>query len=96
MSVYGALDMVGNVKVWTADGYEPEVGYEGLPDVNPIGIESENGPVVRGGSYQNPPLAAGGYILRKSYRGPGAISWTLLSPEYGIRCAADQPVAAKR
>lgn len=92
-SPYGALDMVGNVEEWTADGFDPGVGYHDLPTENPTGIDSENGRAFRGGGFQSSVLAHGGYVLRTSIRGAGRLSWSLLTPEYGVRCAADSPVA---
>jgi formylglycine-generating enzyme required for sulfatase activity len=89
VSVYGALDMAGNVKEWTNDGMQDDVGYEGLPAENPTGVEAENLRVFRGGGYQSASLAAGGYVLRASRRGRGQISWTDLTLDYGIRCAKD-------
>jgi formylglycine-generating enzyme required for sulfatase activity len=87
VSVYGALDMTGNVKEWTNDGMQDGVGYENLPAENPTGVEADNLRVFRGGGYQSAPLANGGYILRTSRRGRGQISWTVLTLDYGIRCA---------
>jgi formylglycine-generating enzyme required for sulfatase activity len=87
VSVYGALDMAGNVTEWTNDGMQDGIGYESLPAENPTGVESENLRAFRGGSYQAPILANGGYVLRTSLRGRGQISWTVLTLEYGIRCA---------
>jgi formylglycine-generating enzyme required for sulfatase activity len=86
VSVYGAADMAGNVKEWTNDGMQFGVGYEGLPAENPKGVESENLRAFRGGGYHSVILAAGGYILRTSLRGWGAISWTALDLYYGVRC----------
>jgi formylglycine-generating enzyme required for sulfatase activity len=93
MSPYGALDMAGNVKEWTADGFDEGVGYHDLPTENPTGVESEIGRAFRGGGYQSPALALGGYVLRTSIRGAGRLTWTNLTLEYGVRCAADSPVA---
>jgi formylglycine-generating enzyme required for sulfatase activity len=87
VSVYGALDMAGNVKEWTSDGMQDGVGYEGLPVENPTGVESENLRAFRGGSFQSAILANGGYILRTSLRGRGQISWTVLTLDHGFRCA---------
>lgn len=88
-SVYGGLDMAGNVLEWTSDGMEYGIGYESLPTENPKGIESENGRAYRGGGNQSPILAAGGYVLRTSLRGRGQISWTVLTIDHGFRCAKD-------
>jgi formylglycine-generating enzyme required for sulfatase activity len=86
-SVYGAMDMAGNVKEWTNDGMQLGVGYEDLSAENPTGVKSDNGRAFRGGGYQSAILAAGGYVLRTSRRGYGLISWTAISLEYGFRCA---------
>ena len=82
-----ASDMAGNIKEWTNDGIEIGVGYEGLPTENHTGITSDNGRAFRGGGYQSPILAAGGYVLRTSLRGYGQISWTVLTLDHGFRCA---------
>jgi formylglycine-generating enzyme required for sulfatase activity len=89
VSVYGALDMAGNVNEWTNDGMQLGVGYEGLPAENPTGVESDNLRAFRGGNFHSAILAAGGYILRTSLRGWGQISWTQLDLYYGFRCAKD-------
>jgi len=91
MSPYGVLDASGNVKEWTADGFDWGTGYHGLPDENPTGTSSDNGRAFRGGGYQSPVMATGGYVTRASIRGSGSASWSALTLEYGVRCAADSP-----
>jgi formylglycine-generating enzyme required for sulfatase activity len=49
-SVYGVLDMSGNVWEWTADWYDPEA-YTNLTYHNPTGPPSGLQRVIRGGSW---------------------------------------------
>jgi formylglycine-generating enzyme required for sulfatase activity len=93
MSPYGTLDASGNVKEWTVDAFDWGTGYHALPDENPLGTSSGNSRAFRGGGYQSPVMAAGGYVTRTSIRGRGSESWSALTTEYGVRCAADTPVA---
>lgn len=53
-SFYEAGDMSGNVWEWTSDNYLPDY-YSQSPDVNPLGPESGDLRVVRGGSYDSNP-----------------------------------------
>jgi sulfatase modifying factor 1 len=47
-SPFGALDMAGNLFEWTADRYGP---YKATDGPNPLGSESDDARVVRGGSW---------------------------------------------
>lgn len=78
ISVYGCMDMVGNVLEWTADWYQP---YKGNPD-----IKTDYGMVfrvLRGGSY----LYEDPFDLRCSrrlYERPNT-----RREDFGFRCAID-------
>lgn len=87
-SVFGALDMAGNVTEWTSEGYDDPGGYAHLPTKNPHQSQGESR-VRRGCSYQCPTVGAGGYILRASFRSLGGpdTTWEFLSQ--GFRCARD-------
>ena len=65
VSVYGVLDMTGNVEEWVADWYGKDY-YADSPALNPVGPAPSTPPlkVLRGGSYQQ-----GRYDSRTSVRG---------------------------
>jgi len=54
-SLYGLLDMAGNVFEWVADIYDPEY-YLNSPSVNPSGPDNGYERVIRGGSWRSPEL----------------------------------------
>jgi formylglycine-generating enzyme required for sulfatase activity len=56
-SPYGVHDMAGNVAEWVLDDFD-ELGFEGLPDVNPLRRGPPGSPAMtRGGSWRDPPFA---------------------------------------
>lgn len=82
-SPYGAHDMAGNLKEWTADWYDPHY-YSKSPSRNPKGPASGGGRVFRGGSYLVAPDS-----VRSVDRG-----WDFQTARYdflGFRCAQDVP-----
>jgi formylglycine-generating enzyme required for sulfatase activity len=82
-SIYGALDMAGNVWEWVNDWYDPNY-YEISPATNPLGPTSEDSRVLRGGSW-NPLNAAVGSIYRYAFVP------TTKNDIFGFRCAISKP-----
>lgn len=80
-SPYGALDMLGNVAEWVADWFSASY-YSELESENPLGPESSNYRVLRGGSWTTNKLDVrvtyrDSYLPDATYRG------------YGFRCVMD-------
>ena len=82
-SPYGALDMAGNVWEWVADLYS-ETYYDISPLSNPLGPDSGQKRVLRGGSWSESLFGISSYI-RYPYV-PTEASFTV-----GFRCAVDAP-----
>jgi formylglycine-generating enzyme required for sulfatase activity len=80
-SPYGISDMAGNVWEWVADWYS--VRYdENSPAENPLGPDSGQYRVLRGGAWNQD-----SYLLRTSARLGSAPTDVYLS--FGFRCASD-------
>lgn len=75
----GIYDMAGNAPEWVFDYYGPEY-YANSPFENPIGPESGNERVVRGGSFY-----ASRYYARSDYR-----SYSSVDSFRGFRCLLTQ------
>ena len=82
-SIYGALDMAGNVWEWTYDLYDDKY-YQKSPTSNPSGPLVGEFNVLRGGSwYQN------GYLVRSALRYGDKPSY--FHAVIGFRCAISIP-----
>jgi formylglycine-generating enzyme required for sulfatase activity len=78
-SLYGALDMAGNVWEWVADWYGEDY-YANSPDSNPQGPDSATSRVLRGGSW-----VSRWYDVRAANR---ADDYPVSSiNQFGFRCA---------
>jgi formylglycine-generating enzyme required for sulfatase activity len=80
-SPYGVYDMTGNVWEWVADWYS-ESYYESSPTENPLGPESGQNRVLRGGAWDND------YGLRTTTRNSSPSESGFLDV-IGFRCARD-------
>ncbi len=84
-SLYGPLNMAGNVSEWVFDFYQEN--YYSLPEAggpNPRGPVSSDRRVLRGGGWDNVPLFA--RAVHRMYAQP-----TEGRASLGFRCAADSP-----
>jgi serine/threonine-protein kinase len=83
-SFYGAYDMAGNVQEWVADWYS-ETYYQSSPSLNPLGPDSGQDRVLRGGNMAvidlDPPRSAMRNMVEPSYADSGI----------GFRCARSLP-----
>jgi serine/threonine-protein kinase len=82
-SFYGVYDMAGNVMEWVNDWYG-EAYYQSSPPSNPLGPDSGQYRVLRGGSWANLD-----YDVRSAYRD----RYDPSSPNYlvGFRCVHSSP-----
>jgi serine/threonine-protein kinase len=82
-SMFGALDLAGNVWEWVIDWYR-EVYYRTSPTSNPAGPVNGDGRVLRGGSWNHD-----GHDIRSSIR-----IWANPSDaidNFGFRCSHSAP-----
>jgi eukaryotic-like serine/threonine-protein kinase len=80
-SPYGVYDMTGNVWEWIADWYSATY-YQSSPLENPLGPESGEGHVLRGGAWDND------FGLRSAARYSSPVESGFLDV-IGFRCAKD-------
>jgi hypothetical protein len=80
-SPYGVLDMAGNVSEWVNDWHD-ETYYSRSPIANPLGSESGQSRVLRGGSWNDDQE-----FLRSALRFDDYPSLSIA--HYGFRCAMD-------
>jgi serine/threonine protein kinase len=78
-SIYGIYDMIGNVEEWVADWYSPTY-YQGSPAENPLGPETGDARVLKGGHWGKEMTAYGRY-----YSNPTSTNIFI-----GFRCARDE------
>jgi len=78
-SVYGALDMAGNVWEWVNDWYG-ETYYQSSPSSNPLGPDSSSSRVLRGGSWVDYEVG-----VRSAFR--YGLSPDVIYDYIGFRCA---------
>jgi len=81
VSVYGVLDISGNMWEWVADRYQADY-YEESPSRQPVGPETGDFRVVRGGGWMTQPV-----WLHPAYR--FRLPPTARRPDLGFRCSMD-------
>jgi formylglycine-generating enzyme required for sulfatase activity len=82
-SVYGALDMEGNVREWTQDWYAADY-YAQSPANNPLGAAQGESKIVRGSSFDSNKEEVAAYL--RQIHLPSETEETL-----GFRCVIDEP-----
>jgi formylglycine-generating enzyme required for sulfatase activity len=80
-SPYGLYDMAGNAREWVADWYSEDY-YLNSPFSNPLGPESGDELVLRGGSITDK-----GNDVRSTYRFNSKLTNPAYSYDIGFRCA---------
>jgi len=80
-SIYGALDMAGNVSEWVADWFDPDY-YDSSPSENPKGPVSGTMRSVRSNNYSSDAEQA--KIVNRSSEEP-----QIHRPDLGFRCVVD-------
>lgn len=78
-SIYGALDMAGNVWEWVNDWYS-ETYYKSSPPSNPLGPDTGEKRVLRGGAWNSL-----GIHFQSAYREKESLDYTGF--DVGFRCA---------
>lgn len=78
-SVYGVLDMAGNVAEWVADNFDPGY-YSYAPDRNPQGPDAVLDHGIRGGSWASPQEQAQTFFRDSSHS-------VRANQRVGFRCA---------
>ncbi|MBI5052750.1 MAG: SUMF1/EgtB/PvdO family nonheme iron enzyme, partial [Chloroflexi bacterium] len=81
VSVYGAMDMAGNVMEWVSDWFDIKY-YSNSPSQNPTGPTSGKYHIARGGAWNDTE-----FFVRTSYRHVWDIP-ELSNNSIGFRCAA--------
>jgi formylglycine-generating enzyme required for sulfatase activity len=82
-SIYGAFDMAGNASEWVNDWYDSNY-YQNSPSSNPLGPDTGDYRVHRGGSWYNDD-----FYVRSAFRSP--YHPTGFFDILGFRCSRSEP-----